>query len=149
MNREPRFAHLIHQAHRSVFRAVDRELRAALDISSAQLGVLYFLNSQPDCTLSALSEGLMLNNSAITGLIGRMREAGLVERRPLAGDRRTTRVALTEHGRATMQAANPMLDRFNATLRAGFTAAEQDTVRRFLEQVVDRFSAQEDTPDER
>lgn len=149
MDREPRFAHLIHQAHRCLFRAVDRELRAALDISSTQLGVLYYLHEHPDCSLSSLSEGLMLNNSAITGVVARMRAAGLVERRTAREDRRAARVALTDRGRSVIEAARPRLDRFNATIRAGFDEAELDTVHRFLEQAIDRFSATEDTPDER
>lgn len=149
MDREPRFAHLIHQAHRCLFRAVDRELRASLDISSTQLGVLYYLHEHPDCSLSSLSGGLMLNNSAITGVVARMRKAGLVERRIAEEDRRTARVALTDRGRSMIEDARPLLDQFNRTLRAGFSESELDTVRRFLAQAIDRFSALEDTTDER
>lgn len=149
MDREARFAHLIHQAHRCLFRAVDRELRASLDISSTQLGVLYYLHEHPDCSLSGLSEGVMLNNSAITGVVARMRKAGLVQRRIADEDRRAARVALTDRGRSVIEAARPLLDRFNTTLHAGFSDAELNTVRRFLAQTIDRFSALEDTTDER
>ena len=126
MAKETRFAHLIHLAQRSLFRAVDRSLRARLDIGSAQLGVLYYLHEHPGCTLGALSRGLMLNNSAITGVVGRMREAGLVERQPLPNDRRTARVVLTDRGRAVVQDATPLLNHFNETIRHDFTEAELD-----------------------
>ena len=168
MDREPRFAHLIHQAHRCLFRAVDRELRASLGISSTQLGVLYYLHEHPDCSLSTLSDGLMLNNSAITGVVARMRKTGLVERRVADEDRRAARVLAAvdrvilpvqqfhrdvhhrEAQRPALQAvARPLLDRFTTTLRAGFSEAELDTVRRFLARTTDRFSALEDTTDER
>lgn len=144
MNSGPRFAHLIHQAHRSLFRAVDRALRDELGISSAQLGVLDFVHEHPDCTLSAVSRGLMMNNSALTGAASRMGQAGLVERRAVAGDRRAARLVLTERGQALIGAARPLLQGFNETIGQGFSDAELAVVVRFLNQVTQRFGTQDE-----
>ena len=144
MKSEPRFAHLIHQAHRSLFRSMDRALRDELGISSAQLGVLYFVHEHPDCTLSTVSRGLMMNNSALTGTVSRMGQAGLVERRAMAGDRRAARLVLTERGQELIGAARPLLQRFNETIGQGFSGAELAVAERFLHQVIRRFAAQDE-----
>ncbi len=60
-------------------------------------------------TMTALSRALRVSNGNVTGIIDRLVADGLVLRATIEGDRRSTRVALTEKGRgafAKMAAAH-------------------------------------------
>lgn len=140
-----RFAFLIHRAQRVLFSAVDRELKTALGITSAQLGALYYLKSHPGCLLSDLSRGLELNNSAITGIVNRMARTGLVTRRASAADRRACEVRLTDRGNQIVERARPLLATFNKSLQDGFSEAELTIAARFLETAAARFALREST----
>ena len=68
----------------------------------------------------------------VTGLVGRMEDNGLIQRRPCEQDGRSTRLYLTAKGRAAVAQAQPVLARVNAQLTKGFTQDELAVVARFL-----------------
>jgi DNA-binding MarR family transcriptional regulator len=77
-------------------------LRVEYDTTLPQFDVLSALDrSVKGLTMSALSEALMVSNGNVTGIVERLVEQGLVERAPVAGDRRATLVRLTGRGRET------------------------------------------------
>jgi DNA-binding MarR family transcriptional regulator len=79
----------------------DRILRP-FGITDSQFNVLMLLRHQaPDGEINQTQLGRMLlvNRSNVTGLIDRMEQAGWVQRRADASDRRVKMVALTEEGR--------------------------------------------------
>lgn len=133
-----RFYYLLHRAQHSLQKFTDQRLAARLDISSAQLGALFYLRKNDGCLLKELSEGLGLNNSAITGLIGRMEAQGLVARQPCDRDGRASRVFMTSLGREKADAGLGPLAEMNAVLEEGFTEAELDAASRFLESIIER-----------
>lgn len=135
-----RFAFLIHRAQRILFSAIDRELKATLGITSAQLGALYYLKGHTGCLLSDLSRGLELNNSAITGIVNRMVRTGLVTKHTSAADRRACEVRLTDRGNQLVEQARPLLATFNENLQAGFSEAELAIAANFLETAATRFA---------
>jgi DNA-binding MarR family transcriptional regulator len=77
-------------------------LRVEYDTTLPQFDVMSALDRTVDgLTMSALSEALMVSNGNVTGIVERLVEQGLVERAPVAGDRRATLVRLTGRGRET------------------------------------------------
>jgi len=69
-------------------------------LSRAKLGVLMVLAGESDpLPLGQLAERLTCVKSNITQLVDRLEADGLVERLRDAGDRRSTRAAITEEGR--------------------------------------------------
>ena len=80
---KPRLFHLMSIAQHRLTKATDAAFRP-IGISGAQLGVLFLLEKHPGAMLEEVSDGLGINASAITALIGRMEDAGLVRRRPSA-----------------------------------------------------------------
>ena len=108
-------------------------------ISTTQLGVLFFLQKNPAALLKDVSDALGVNASAITALIGRMEDAGLVRRQPSSDDQRAIHLFATASGLAKAAAARPALARLNARLTADFSQRELATVARFLDAILDRF----------
>lgn len=81
-------------------RRLAKEQCAKHGITATQLNALKLLQSVGDLSLSDLSKRMSATNSAITGLVDRMVEAGLVAREQSAEDRRVWKIRLTPEGRA-------------------------------------------------
>jgi DNA-binding MarR family transcriptional regulator len=123
-------------AQHLLFKRADADLDRALGIRSVQLGAVFFLLKHDGCMLKELSEGLGLNNSAITTLVSRMEDAGLLNRKACSVDGRSYRLYLTEKARVLGQKALPLVKRFNSKLCDGFSDEEISTVIRFLDSMV-------------
>jgi len=135
----PRLFLLMSQAQHRLRKTTDTALKDALGITTAQLGVLFLLEKTPGMLAKDVSEALKLNPSAITGLIDRMEEAGLVRRKPCADDERAAHLFATADGIERAVAARPIIARLNTRLTADFTDREIAIVARFLAAVLDRF----------
>ena len=81
-------------------RRLAKEQCAKHGITATQLNALKLLQSVGDLSLSDLSKKMSATNSAITGLVDRMVEAGLVAREQSAEDRRVWKIRLTAEGKA-------------------------------------------------
>ncbi len=135
---KPRLFHLMSLAQHRLMKATDAAFKP-IGISGAQLGVLFILEKNPGAMLKEVSDGLGINASAITALIGRMEDAGLVRRRPSDDDGRAVQMFATADGLAKIAAVKPILARLNARLTADFSEREIATVARFLDAIVERF----------
>ena len=106
--------------------------QGASKVSRSQALVLVFLGYNDNCRMSDLADGTGRNNAAISGLIERMEEAGLVERKPSYGDRRVKTVQLTTEGWSRREAVMNDFRDFNTHLVKGMTEIEIDAVFKFL-----------------
>lgn len=80
--------------------ATDRQLMNQFNLSVTQYWALVYLEDPEGLPLSELAFFLIRNKSSMTGLVDKLEKEGLAIRRPgKNGDRRYTRVALTEQGR--------------------------------------------------
>ena len=91
------------------FRSMIRELRCIgserlhrQGVSMTHFHVMSLLDRHGEMTMSHLAELLDVSLSNATGLVDRMAERGLVERRRVEDDRRVVLVRVTEDGRQTM-----------------------------------------------
>jgi DNA-binding MarR family transcriptional regulator len=137
--RPPRLFHLLSLAQHRVLKAVDAACKDALDISSTQLGVLFILENKPGALPKEVSEQLGVNASAMTALIGRMEDAGLIRRQASADDGRSVHLFATASGLAKASAAKPIVARLNSRLTQDFSEREIATVARFLSATLERF----------
>jgi DNA-binding MarR family transcriptional regulator len=74
----------------------DRLVR--LGISMAQLNILHTLHRTGEVPMSRLADVLNVSVSNATGLVDRMEERGLIERRRVPEDRRVVLVRITDDG---------------------------------------------------
>ena len=84
--------------------AVGERLRE-IGVSIPQCDVLTTLTEQEGVSQQELAKRLYVTKGNISGLIDRLTEAGLVERRSTACDRRQHAIYLTEAGRAMAEKA--------------------------------------------
>lgn len=93
------------RATRRLEAALRERMRETYGSTLPRFDVLSALDRSRDgLTMSALSEQLMVSNGNVTGIVERLVEDGLVERRAVLGDKRATRVRLTEAGAETFAA---------------------------------------------
>jgi DNA-binding MarR family transcriptional regulator len=88
---------------------IERDLKTDSGLSGADYDVLSTLSEAADGQWRAreFADRLLWSSSRLAHQIGRMEARGLVERRGMADDARGSIVALTTHGRATLEAAAP------------------------------------------
>ena len=84
--------------------AISDRLRQ-IGISIPQCDVLTTLSEQEGVSQQQLAERLYVTKGNISGLLDRLEEAGFVERRAAASDRRQYSIHLTESGRAMAERA--------------------------------------------
>jgi DNA-binding MarR family transcriptional regulator len=85
--------------HRRASSAIAAELKA-VGLSIPQFDLLSTLTEQEGLSQQDLAARLYVTKGNVSGLVDRMVEAGLVERRAIPGDRRSHALHLTPKGRA-------------------------------------------------
>ena len=95
--------------------------------SQGRFIILMLLNLDPDrgASPSELADKAGVTRATITGLLDGLESDGLVQRIPLAGDRRSYSICLTPKGRSFMDAMLPDHFRRMAGLMAGLTESER------------------------
>lgn len=140
---DKRFIFLIAQAQNRLFTSLDRALSEAAGITAAQSGALYYLLDHDGCPLNELSRALLLDKSAVTGLVDRLEGKGLVERRRTSPDRRAINVYLTEAGRAASMRCLKVTRKFNEAVTEGLSEQEVKAFSKALKGIIHRFPRQD------
>ena len=84
---------------------VRRRLRDTFEVTLPRFDLLAQLDRAPKgMTLGELSQRMMVSNGNVTGLVDRLVEQGLINRRPSPNDRRAQIVSLTAEGRRFFRA---------------------------------------------
>jgi len=131
----PRLVFLLNRAQRALQRWVETRPQAWDGASSAQAGLLFFLASRNQATVGEIATALAVAPAAVTNLSKRREAALLGERVNDAHEGRLTRLQLTAAGAQASVQAGAVLKELNVRLADGFSAAELDTVARWLAHV--------------
>ncbi len=130
----------MHRAHRAITARANARTIAELGVSSTQLAAVYLVAKNPGCSMTDVATVLDLNKSAMSGTVQRLERAGILRREPNPRDGRGSRLSLTEKGEAIRTRSLQVVRRITAELTEGFDADEVETITRFLNSVVDRFT---------
>lgn len=134
---ERRLVYLLNVGQRRLQRWV--QTRTGEGVTAAQSGLLFFLEKNDGALMREAGAALDLGPSAMSGLVDRSADAGLIERRPDANDGRAWQLWLTPAGREALAETRIGLAELNARLTDGFTDAEIDVVARWLASLQTKF----------
>ena len=112
--------------------AIFKELFDRYDLTPQQFGLLRFLWQEDGLSQSELSARAQIDRTTMGGLIDRLEQAGLVERRPHPEDRRAYQIFLTAEGNRMEAELCPLADEVQARLTAGISDDELGTLVRIL-----------------
>jgi DNA-binding MarR family transcriptional regulator len=102
----------LRRAQLSTYREYD-SFMARFDIRPSQFAVLTLIRSNPGSSQSAISTALGIQKANFVAVIDRLESKGLIERRKLGGDRRSSALYLTRSGEVfceRVQAAHAKLE---------------------------------------
>src|ERR1700736_285251 len=102
------------------------------DLTLAQFSVLAQLLAVPDISQQMLADWLFVTKGNMVGLLNRLEDRGLVERRPDPQDGRTHMVCLTEQGAALAARVVPEHEELVAACMGVITPEDQHTLHQLL-----------------
>jgi DNA-binding MarR family transcriptional regulator len=126
---------LIGRVRVALLESLDRAL-SPLNVTSAQYVILSILASGAD-SASQICRGISYDAGAMTRMIDRLEQRGLLKRVRVADDRRTVKLQLTDEGKTLypkMRAS--AMEVINGLLR-GFTKAEARQLEDFLKRMLE------------
>jgi len=95
-----------------------------VEVTPIQVMLLFFLQKNDGSSLTQISQGLMLENPTVTGLIDRLEKLGYVKRSDHPSDRRVYLIYLTEKGKTVANKALPIVKRLNEQIIEGYSEKE-------------------------
>ncbi len=125
---------LVNRVRVELIDALDREL-SKFDISAAQLIVLASVANKEADSASRLCKSISYDPGAMTRMIDRLQQKGLIRRVPNADDRRASNLELTAAGRALY----PQLLEAKETVAAQFLRGFSSDEVRLLEKLLNRL----------
>ncbi len=105
-------------------------------VTPPQWGALSLLIVQDGMTIGTMSQKRGVDAPAATGIITRLEQVGLVERRHDREDRRVVKVYLTDEGRDISSTLVSAVEHFEQSLKRGFSESELDRFLLQLQQLV-------------
>jgi DNA-binding MarR family transcriptional regulator len=123
-------------AYAEVLRAHCEERAKPYVITPPQWGALELLLAQDGMTIGAMSQKRGVDAPAATGIITRLEQMGLVERRHDREDRRVVKVYLTAEGRDISHTLFSSVERFEHNITQGFSQGELDRFLLQLQQLI-------------
>jgi DNA-binding MarR family transcriptional regulator len=118
-----------------IFHKIQRREHAYLaqhGLTLAQFDVLVQLQGNEGITQQALANRLLVTKGNVCGLVDRMSEQGLLERRPAPRDRRSNLLYLTQHGSTLIQEVMPRHDEMIENLLAALPENERRQLNSLL-----------------
>lgn len=109
-----------------------RQRLAPYGVTPVQYALLKVLWECDDQSGAELGERLVLDSATITGLLDRLEQAGLIERKAHMTDRRVNRVTLTSRARELQEPLDREMKQMNQGFLGELSAEEQITLRRLL-----------------
>src|SRR5256885_15409990 len=89
------------------------------NLTPQQWTILNVVAESGPMTLAALARKMIVSKQNMTGMVGRLRKAGYLERNDDPSDLRSVRVTLTRKGRTAIEKLKPAYERWYAELVEG------------------------------
>jgi DNA-binding MarR family transcriptional regulator len=122
-------------------RQLRRALAETLGLTVAQHALmlgLWYCERRGSTSVRALADHLHIAAAHVTAELNKLQQAGLVEKRPCAKDKRAVDLRLTQKGHALLDRLAPLLRDVNAALFAGVDLNEMRGARGLFRAVIDQ-----------
>jgi DNA-binding MarR family transcriptional regulator len=119
------------KAYQRVTQSAKQRL-APYGVTPVQYALLKVLWEQDDQSGAELGERLLLDSATMTGLLDRLEQAALIERKAHATDRRVNRVVLTARGRDLQTPLDREMDHMNQDFLGEFPPETAKLLRDLL-----------------
>ena len=140
--REVRLYHRLQLAAHSAMKHADRQMKAAVDMTTAQVSVLAVVSRGGEVAQRTVAAELGINESAVTPMVRRLEVLGHLTRTADARDRRARLLKLTPQGERALTVAGTAFAEVNKAIEDELTPAE---IRRTAD-VLTRLLAAFDAP---
>ena len=110
-----------------------------VEVTPIQVMLLFFLQKNDGSSLTQISQGLMLENPTVTGLIDRLEKSGYVKRSDHPDDRRVYLIYLTEKGNKVANKALPIIKKLNEEIKKGYSKEEIEGFKKVLVGAFNKF----------
>jgi DNA-binding MarR family transcriptional regulator len=110
-----------------------------IEVTPIQGMLLFFLQKKDGSSLTQISQGLMLENPTVTGLIDRLEKLGYVKRSDHPSDRRVYLVHITEKGKKVANKALPIVKKLNEQIKEGYSKGEIEDFKKVLIGAFNKF----------
>jgi DNA-binding MarR family transcriptional regulator len=118
-------------AQQTVFRDF---AKSVAELSPGRVGILLLIDANAGVTQSGLAQAVALDRSTMVGLVDKLEERGLIERRR-GEDRRTNELWLTRSGRALVAHLKKRIAMHERRVAARLTAGERAELLALLEKL--------------
>ncbi|EMT51570.1 MULTISPECIES: MarR family winged helix-turn-helix transcriptional regulator [Brevibacillus] len=125
------FGFLLGKAYQKVFQ-LEKVRLSAYGVTPVQFVLLHVLWEKDGQKGVELGTRLRLDGATITGLLDRLEQMGLIERRPSPTDRRTNLIYLTPRGRELEKPLNEISDEVNREAMSIFREEELAMLKSML-----------------
>jgi len=140
MAMEDRFIFLISKVCQKLIINLQKAFsESGVEVTPIQVMLLFFLQKNDGSSLTQISQGLMLENPTITGLIDRLEKSGYVKRSDHPNDRRVYLVNITEKGNRVAKKALPIIKKLNEQIKEGYSKSEIDDFKKVLIGAFNKF----------
>jgi DNA-binding MarR family transcriptional regulator len=137
---EDRFIFLISKVCQKLITTLQKSFSGSgIEVTPIQVMLLFFLQQNDGLSLTQISQGLMLENPTVTGLIDRLEKSGYVKRSDHPNDRRVYLVHLTEKGKKVAKKALPIVKKLNDQIKEGYSKGEIKDFKKVLVGAFNKF----------
>ena len=116
------------------------------EFNGPQGHILYVLWQKDGVPIVELSQKTGLAKNTLTAMLGRMEEAGLIERRTAESDKRQSLIVLTEKARALQEKYDEVSQKMNEIFYEGFSEKEVVKIDQFLDRILLNLEQSERSP---
>jgi len=113
-------------------------------LSMSQMGALMHVQHHGTCAVAAIGDGLGVTSAAVSQIVDRLVEQGMVHREEDPEDRRAKRIHLTPVGIAAVDRAIRARQQWFADLAGSMTDDEMDVATTTLRMLAERASIHEE-----
>lgn len=132
---EESIGYLIKMTHQSMMRAIDAEV-APMGLTAMQWTPLLRMAAGQADTAAELARIVGMDTGAMTRMLDRLEQKGLIRRARSAEDRRVIKLELTEEGLHKARQIPPLLAKVSNAHLADFDDADRETIKGLLRRML-------------